>query len=277
MSLWLYDNLEMRIEGRIVGFDEFMNVTMVEAREVYTEKAKSGKSGQTRELGRILLKGDNIVSTAAALTCKPAIRCGLAQARLHLDRQDVPLARARGDNESLQPRSELHPVGLSWGRSLTNGVYSMQYLLPLHLPCADIDSTRNMSPLASVINRITLVTVVLYINAHSIQMLLLDVWLAKGRLQAFAQVICPQAFHCVDEQKGPRRDFFSLQCIAKPLLHVLSSSCMFPRVLREASIVCAFAAAGGRIRYRIAVPRSVHSESTAQGRGVARCNGNSTK
>lgn len=112
MSLWLYDNLEMRIEGRIVGFDEFMNVTMVEAREVYTEKAKSGKSGQTRELGRILLKGDNIVSTAAALTCKPAIRCGLTQARLHLERQGVPLAYlcARQQRASTAS-SELRPVG----------------------------------------------------------------------------------------------------------------------------------------------------------------------
>lgn len=153
----------------------------------------------------------------------------------------------------------------------------MLYLLPLHLPRADIDSTRNMSPLASVINRITLVTVVLYINAHSIQMLLLDVWLAKGRLQAFAQVIYPQAFRGVDEQKGTRRDFSSLQCIAKPLLHVLSSSCMYPRVSREASIVCAFAAAGGRIRYRTAAPRRVQSESTTQGHGAARCNRNSTK
>lgn len=62
VSLWLYDNLEMRIEGKIVGFDEFMNVTMTEAREIYTDKAKGGKAGQSRDLGRILLKGDNIVS-----------------------------------------------------------------------------------------------------------------------------------------------------------------------------------------------------------------------
>ena len=52
----------MRIEGKIVGFDEFMNIVMTEATEVYTEKAKGEKAGTTRELGRILLKGDNIVS-----------------------------------------------------------------------------------------------------------------------------------------------------------------------------------------------------------------------
>lgn len=63
VSLWLYDNLEMRIEGKIVGFDEFMNVTVSEAQEVYTDKAKGNKAGTTRDLGRILLKGDNIVSS----------------------------------------------------------------------------------------------------------------------------------------------------------------------------------------------------------------------
>lgn len=66
MSLWLYDNVEMRIEGKIVGFDEFMNVVVSEATEVYTDKAKAGKAGTTRELGRILLKGDNIVGSAAS-------------------------------------------------------------------------------------------------------------------------------------------------------------------------------------------------------------------
>lgn len=56
----------MRIEGKIVGFDEFMNIVVSEAEEVYTEKAKgkgqTGRPGTRRDLGRILLKGDNIVS-----------------------------------------------------------------------------------------------------------------------------------------------------------------------------------------------------------------------
>jgi len=53
--VWLYDNIEVRIEGRITGFDEFMNVVLDEAAEVYVKGAKP-----RRELGRILLKGDNI-------------------------------------------------------------------------------------------------------------------------------------------------------------------------------------------------------------------------
>ncbi|KAF8665078.1 hypothetical protein AX16_000546 [Volvariella volvacea WC 439] len=55
VSIWLYDNIEMRIEGRIIGFDEFMNVVIDDAAEVYVKDVKP-----RRELGRILLKGDNI-------------------------------------------------------------------------------------------------------------------------------------------------------------------------------------------------------------------------
>ncbi|CAO1620457.1 unnamed protein product [Jaminaea pallidilutea] len=69
VSLWLYDDVETRIEGKIVGFDEFMNVVVSEAEEVVTDKVKNTKSGKSldgreagdrRDLGRILLKGDNI-------------------------------------------------------------------------------------------------------------------------------------------------------------------------------------------------------------------------
>jgi len=55
VSIWLYDNVDMRIEGRIIGFDEFMNVVMDDAVEVYVKEQKA-----SRDLGRILLKGDNI-------------------------------------------------------------------------------------------------------------------------------------------------------------------------------------------------------------------------
>jgi len=44
----------MRIEGRIIGFDEYMNLVLDDAEEVSVKK-------QTRKpLGRILLKGDAI-------------------------------------------------------------------------------------------------------------------------------------------------------------------------------------------------------------------------
>ncbi|KAK0198966.1 Sm-like ribonucleoprotein [Armillaria mellea] len=53
--IWLYDNIDMRIEGRIIGFDEFMNLVVDDAAEVFVKGAQPRK-----ELGRILLKGDNI-------------------------------------------------------------------------------------------------------------------------------------------------------------------------------------------------------------------------
>jgi len=60
VQIWLYDQLDNRIEGKIIGFDEFMNLVLDEAVEV-------NNKGETRkELGRILLKGDNITLIQAA-------------------------------------------------------------------------------------------------------------------------------------------------------------------------------------------------------------------
>ena len=54
VQLWLYEQANMRIEGRIIGFDEFMNVVLDDAEEVDLK-------GKTRRpLGRIMLKGDNV-------------------------------------------------------------------------------------------------------------------------------------------------------------------------------------------------------------------------
>ena len=46
----------MRIEGKIIGFDEYMNMTLDDAEEVYVKKG----AGQRKNVGRILLKGDCI-------------------------------------------------------------------------------------------------------------------------------------------------------------------------------------------------------------------------
>jgi len=54
IQIWLFEQTDMRIEGRIIGFDEYMNLVLDEAEEVSIKK----KSRKT--LGRILLKGDNI-------------------------------------------------------------------------------------------------------------------------------------------------------------------------------------------------------------------------
>ena len=38
VSIWLYDNTELKIEGRIIGFDEYMNCVLEEAEEIYLKK-----------------------------------------------------------------------------------------------------------------------------------------------------------------------------------------------------------------------------------------------
>lgn len=54
IQVWLYENTDLRIEGRIIGFDEYMNLVLDDAEELQVKK-KTRKA-----LGRILLKGDNI-------------------------------------------------------------------------------------------------------------------------------------------------------------------------------------------------------------------------
>jgi len=54
VQIWLYEQTDLRLEGVIVGFDEYMNIVLDDAEEVCQKK------GQRTKIGRILLKGDNI-------------------------------------------------------------------------------------------------------------------------------------------------------------------------------------------------------------------------
>jgi small nuclear ribonucleoprotein E len=54
VQIWIYEQVNLCVEGKIIGFDEYMNLVLDEAFEVNTKK-------NTRaSLGRIMLKGDNI-------------------------------------------------------------------------------------------------------------------------------------------------------------------------------------------------------------------------
>ncbi|KAF5591659.1 small nuclear ribonucleoprotein E [Fusarium pseudoanthophilum] len=59
VSIWLYEQLSIRIEGKIRGFDEFMNLVIDEAVEV-KQVTKTNEKETRRPLGQIMLKGDNI-------------------------------------------------------------------------------------------------------------------------------------------------------------------------------------------------------------------------
>jgi len=59
VSIWLYEQTAVRIEGKIRGFDEFMNLVIDDAVEVQLA-VKGGKDEKRRQLGQILLKGDNV-------------------------------------------------------------------------------------------------------------------------------------------------------------------------------------------------------------------------
>ena len=54
IQIWLYDQTNLRLEGRIIGFDEYMNLVLDDAEEIDL------KQKTRKKLGRTLLKGDNI-------------------------------------------------------------------------------------------------------------------------------------------------------------------------------------------------------------------------
>ncbi|OLN97337.1 Small nuclear ribonucleoprotein E [Colletotrichum chlorophyti] len=59
VQIWLYEQLSIRIEGKIRGFDEFMNLVIDDAVEV-KQITKTNTEETRRPLGQILLKGDNV-------------------------------------------------------------------------------------------------------------------------------------------------------------------------------------------------------------------------
>lgn len=65
IQVWLSENVSMRIEGLIIGFDEYMNLVLEDACE-YHLKTKTRKP-----IGKILLKGENITLIQSATTNTP--------------------------------------------------------------------------------------------------------------------------------------------------------------------------------------------------------------
>ena len=59
IQIWIFDNKDILFEGKILGFDEYMNMVLDECEEVNDKK-------KTRNyLGRLMLKGDNITIVRA--------------------------------------------------------------------------------------------------------------------------------------------------------------------------------------------------------------------
>ncbi|KAG5617727.1 hypothetical protein H5410_017551 [Solanum commersonii] len=69
IQIWLFEQKDLRIEGRIIGFDEYMNLVLDDAEEVNVKKKTS------KQLGRILLKGDNITLMMNTYVIREIISC----------------------------------------------------------------------------------------------------------------------------------------------------------------------------------------------------------
>lgn len=60
IQVWLSENVKLRIEGLLIGFDEYMNLVLDDACEYYI------KTNVKKAIGRILLKGENITLIQSA-------------------------------------------------------------------------------------------------------------------------------------------------------------------------------------------------------------------
>ncbi|CCF57518.1 hypothetical protein KAFR_0C05270 [Kazachstania africana CBS 2517] len=61
VTFWLYEQVGIRIRGKIRGFDEFMNIVIDDAVEIPVDSTTGTEQvDKGIKLGRILLKGDNI-------------------------------------------------------------------------------------------------------------------------------------------------------------------------------------------------------------------------
>lgn len=60
IQIWLSENVKLRIEGTLIGFDEYMNLVLDDACEYHV------KTDEKKPIGKILLKGENITLIQAA-------------------------------------------------------------------------------------------------------------------------------------------------------------------------------------------------------------------
>lgn len=60
IQVWLSENVKLRIEGLLIGFDEYMNLVLDDAHEFNI------KTNIKKTIGRIMLKGENIALIQSA-------------------------------------------------------------------------------------------------------------------------------------------------------------------------------------------------------------------
>lgn len=61
VTFWLYEQTGIRIRGKISGFDEFMNIVIDDAIQIPVNNVTGVEDmSKSKNLGKIMLKGDNI-------------------------------------------------------------------------------------------------------------------------------------------------------------------------------------------------------------------------
>ena len=100
IQIWLFENTELRIEGKIIGFDEYMNLVLDDAEEL-SLKQKTRKPRGARSAA-----GARCAAAAAAESRRAAAAAAAAAATARRRRARAPRPRAgrillKGDNITL--------------------------------------------------------------------------------------------------------------------------------------------------------------------------------
>ncbi|KAF3617314.1 Small nuclear ribonucleoprotein E [Capsicum annuum] len=65
IQIWLFEQKDLRIEGRIIGFDEYMNLVLDDAEEVNVKKKTR------KQLGGNNLSSVGVLKLVASCMCSP--------------------------------------------------------------------------------------------------------------------------------------------------------------------------------------------------------------
>nr|GEY83684.1 hypothetical protein [Tanacetum cinerariifolium] len=109
IQIWLFQNKDLRIEGRIIGFDEYMNLVLDEAEEVSIKKKK--KKPTRKQLGRILLKGDSIALMMNSGNPPSCLVPGAGLGRLALDISCLGFKSQGNNSQQPIPPASVAPAG----------------------------------------------------------------------------------------------------------------------------------------------------------------------
>ena len=71
VQIWLYENKDTRIEGKLVGFDEYMNVVLDDAEEIQIKKKMRKNIGKNNQKNKEQIKNYDFLLKIITIKIRP--------------------------------------------------------------------------------------------------------------------------------------------------------------------------------------------------------------